>query len=273
MMLGRKKVKFAGYMVGVDGIELDPDKIVAVNHFPTPAARQELKSFMGLINRFRRFNQDVTKSSYILKPFLSPKGEYIWLPEHQRAFDEPKIELSKLPALAHFDPNLETRLETDASRTKGFGYALLQRQDSEWKMVAAGSRYLKDAETRYAMIELEVLAIYYGIKQYHLYLSGMPEFEVITDHQPLKTIFNQKDLFEIDNEKLMKIKQELQSKYVFNVEFRQGAKHGVPDALSRNPVNDPDKNGNNDITFGQISSITEAIGVKNLSLSKLEEAA
>ena len=33
------------------------------------------------------------------------------------------------------------------------------------------------------------------------------EFLVITDHQPLKSIFNKKDLFEIDNEKLMKIKQ------------------------------------------------------------------
>ena len=81
---------------------------------------------------------------------------------------------------------------------------------------------------------MEALAIYYGIKQCHLYLSGLQHFDVITDHQPLKTIFNKKDLFEIDNDKLMKIKQELQSKYVFTVDYRKGVNHIVPDALRRN---------------------------------------
>ena len=31
MMLGRSKVRFAGYMVGEGGIEVDPGKIEAVN--------------------------------------------------------------------------------------------------------------------------------------------------------------------------------------------------------------------------------------------------
>ena len=78
MMLAKPKVKFAGYVVGQDGIELDPEKIEAVNKFPTPASKQDLKSFMGLINQFRQFNHAVTKSSYLLKPLLSPKAQYIW---------------------------------------------------------------------------------------------------------------------------------------------------------------------------------------------------
>ena len=39
MMLGRAKVKFAGYVIGKNGIEVDPDKIEAVNRFPSPATR------------------------------------------------------------------------------------------------------------------------------------------------------------------------------------------------------------------------------------------
>ena len=50
MMLGRNKVKFAGYTIGRDGIEVDPDKIEAVNKFPTPDTSPDLKRFMGLIN-------------------------------------------------------------------------------------------------------------------------------------------------------------------------------------------------------------------------------
>ena len=44
MMLVRQKVKFAGYMVGIEGIELDPDKIQEVNQFPTPSARHDIKT-------------------------------------------------------------------------------------------------------------------------------------------------------------------------------------------------------------------------------------
>ena len=77
MMLGGFKVKFAGYIVGTHGIEVDPEKIEAVNNFPTPATRQDLKSFTGLMNQFRQFNQAVTKNSYLIKPLLSSKGQYI----------------------------------------------------------------------------------------------------------------------------------------------------------------------------------------------------
>ena len=110
--------------------------------------------------------------------------------------------MKKSPSLAHFNPTCETRLETNAYRTKGFGFALLQKQESTWKLVTAVSRYLKDVETRYAMVELETLPKHYGIKQYHLYISGLPYFDVITYHRQLKTVFNKKDLYEIDNNKL-----------------------------------------------------------------------
>ena len=131
----------------------------------------------------------------------------------------------------------------------------------------------RNVETRYAMVELEALAIQYGIKQCHLYLSGLPHFEVVTDHQPLKSIFNRKDLFEIDNDKLMKIKQELQSKYILNVEYRKGSSHGVPDALSRSPVNDPNKEDDMENSFVQIAAVTSSMGIKDINITELEENA
>ena len=99
MILGRKKVKIAGYDIGQQEIQLNPDKIEAVNGFPTPAKRQDLKSSMGLINQFRQFNQPITKRSYLLKPLLSSKVQYIWLPEHQIAFEDLKKELSVSPSI------------------------------------------------------------------------------------------------------------------------------------------------------------------------------
>ena len=83
-------------------------------------------------------------------------------------------------------------------------------------MVEVRSRYFKDVETRYAIMELEVLAINYANKQCHLYLPGLSQFEVLTNHQPVKTYFKRKLLFAIDNDNL-KNKNELKSKYVFTV--------------------------------------------------------
>ena len=71
----------------------------------------------------------------------------------------------------------------------------------------------------------------------------------------------------------MKIKQELQRKYVFTVKYRKVANHGVPDPLIRNEANDPYKDGYNELKFGHIAAITESSGIKNLSLSKFEEEA
>ena len=93
MMFGRETVKFTGYIVIKKGIEVDPEKIATVTRFPTPANRQELKSFMGLINQFPQFSHAVTKNSYVLKTLLSIKNQYLWLPEHHDYFEKLKKEL------------------------------------------------------------------------------------------------------------------------------------------------------------------------------------
>ena len=54
-ILGRKRSKFAGYIVAKDGIDVDPDKIKAVHRFPAPATRQDVNNFMRLINHFFQF--------------------------------------------------------------------------------------------------------------------------------------------------------------------------------------------------------------------------
>ena len=85
-----------------------------------------------------------------------------------------------------------------------------------------------------------------------------------------KTIFNKKDLHKIDNDKLMKIKQELKRKYIFHVKYPKGPDHIVPDALSRNPVKDPEQDEDKEIDFKNISAITSCLGIKDLSIERLE---
>ena len=92
----------------------------------------------------------------------------------------------------HFDPKKPTALHTDASRLNGLGYVLLQKHGEEWKLIQCGSRFLTDTESRYSMVELELLAIVWATKKCRLYLQGHSEYNVITDHRPLVAILDKK---------------------------------------------------------------------------------
>ena len=69
----------------------------------------------------------------------------------------------------------------------------------------------------------------------------------------------------------MKIQQELQSKYVFTVDYRKGANRVAPDALSRSPVIDLRKEENGMIEFGTISALTRNISIKDYQIRWLED--
>ena len=172
---------------------------------------------------------------------MKSKNQFLWLPTHNISFAEVKKLLTNAPIPAQFDPNMDTRVETDASKLNRLGFSLLQKHDEGWKLVTCGSRFLADVETRYPMIELEALAIKYALRKCRLYLSGLPHFTVITDHRPLLSIFSKYSLNQIENAKLQNLKAGLQSKFQFKVEWRKGRDHATADCFSRAPVDDPDQ--------------------------------
>ena len=47
--------KLLGFMVNKKGIEIDPDKVRAVQDLPPPRTQKEVRSFMGRLNYIARF--------------------------------------------------------------------------------------------------------------------------------------------------------------------------------------------------------------------------
>ena len=74
-------------------------------------------------------------------------------------------------------------------------------------MVMAGSRFLKDAEMRYAPSDEELLAIVFGMEQWRMFLLGCPSFYVATDHHPLLPILGDKALDQIKSPRLRSMKK------------------------------------------------------------------
>ena len=147
----------------------------------------------------------------LLTPFralLSTKSKFTWSSCHDTAFTAAKVSLNTQPTLSYFDLTKPTRLSTDASH-QGLGYVLQQLHGDTWSLVQAGSQFLSDAESCYATIELELLAVTWAITKCRVFLAGVQHFLVVTDHNPLIPILNNRRLDKIENPRLQRLESRL----------------------------------------------------------------
>ena len=113
-------------------------------------------------------------------------------------------------------------IQCDASQS-GLGAALLQP-------VAYASRALTDAESRYAQIEKELLAIVFACEHFEYYIYGRETVTIETDHQPLVAIVL-KPLHKAPS-RLQRMLLRLQ-KYNLTVRYKRGQNMYLADTLSR----------------------------------------
>lgn len=264
-IFAQMNVEFVGYKINGEGTAADTKKIQAIQDFATPINVTELKSFLGLANQLGHFTKELSSAINPLRDLLKTNIVFQWLPEHSKAFDTTKRILCSPPILCHFDPTKPTKLQTDASKNNGLGFVLLQCHNDQWKLVQCGSRLLTDTEKRYAIIELELLAVTWALKKCKIYLLGMNLFILNVDHRPLVSILDKKTLNEIENPRLQRLKEKTLL-YSFNTEWVPGAKHVIADALSRSPHDIPnsDDKHEQDITENNIQLIRRATSSSNI---------
>ena len=223
-------VGFAGFTLSADGYRIDQSITEAISSFPTPASRTDLRSFFGLANQLSASTATVAELLAPLRPLLSTKNDFTWSPALDQAFVTAKKSITSAPTLAFFDLRKPTRLCTDASH-QGLGFVLQQKSGESWVLIQAGSRFLSDTESRYAVIELELLAVSWAILKCRIFLAGLPHFSVVTDHYPLISILNNYRLDEIENPRLQRLKTKVMA-FNFTAEWIKGTLNNAPDALS-----------------------------------------
>lgn len=114
----------------------------------------------------------------------------------------------------------------------------MQKHPDGWRLVQCGSRFVSDAESRYAMVELEMKGVEWALKPCRLFLIGLQKLTVIVDHQALVPILNKFTLDAVENPRLQRMKEHT---FHFNFEavWKKGKEHAIPDALSCAPVSTP----------------------------------
>ena len=237
--LSRKKleigesVEFAGQIVSQTGVQPNPSYLQGIRDFPAPRSVSELRSFLGMVNQLSSYHPGLAKNTGVLQALLRKNIAYLWLEEHQAAFEQLKADLLGTLALNHFDPSWNTRLITDASRLHGLGFVLMQLSGDQTKVIQCGSRSLSPAEKNYSTLELELTAIVWSIQKCNFFLKGIDHFEVLTDHRPLVGIFS-KTLPQIDNVRITRLRERVLHQ-PFTVKWMAGKENIIADALSRAP--------------------------------------
>ena len=238
-----ESVTFAGFHVSKDGYSPTKERTDAIKEFPTPKNVTGIRAFLGMANGLAHFVPDYAQASDPLRNLLKKAVVWRWGERQENAFNKVKEILTGKLVLKNFDPNRETHVITDASRV-GTGFCLLQRYKNEfgseddWFMVQCGSKALNGAESRYAVCEIEGLAILHALRRCRHYLAGMEHFTIITDHKSLEGVFR-KDLSQIENVRLRRFRENL-GEFNFTVKWMAGKFNVIADCLSRYPVSPAD---------------------------------
>ena len=235
IVFAQPSVIFGGYVVDATGFRPDPELTQAVRDFPTPKNITDLRAFFGLCQQVGNFSNKIASSLDPLAPLLKKSYQWEWTSVHDDAFRKARAELSTIPELFFYDPVRPTALHVDASRLHGLGFLLKQDTGRGWRVVQAGSRFLSDPETRYAMIELECLGAAWAMGKCRQFLEGLPSFELVTDHKPLVPILNDYSLDKLDNPRILRLRLKMQ-RYAFTARWVPGKSNADADALSRAPI-------------------------------------
>ena len=237
--LNPKKFQFAEDTVEFAGMTVTSTPSMkflnSIQHFPTPTDISGARAWFGIVNQ-GAYAFAMAKRMKPFRHLLRPATKFNWTDELDTFFEQSKDAIIKemKEGVRLFDLSRTTCISTDWS-VDGVGFLLKQKycqcpsknpsccQDG-WKLCLVGSRFTTPAESRYAPIEGEALAVAYALHQTRYYTLGCSDLIVATDHKPLIRIMNDKSLTEIHH------------KHRFTIIHVPDSKNKGPDAASRYPA-------------------------------------
>lgn len=189
-----KSIEFLGHILSPNGIRPLNKYVDAIKSFREPKTVSEVQSFLGLVNYIGKWIPDLATLTDPIRKILKHKLQKhaditdLWQNEQKRAFKNLKFRLGEITSLGFYDLNDKTQIMADASPV-GLGAILIQSDSNGPRIIAYGHKSLTDVEKRYCQTEKEALALVWAVEHFNMYLYGLQQFELITDHKPLEVIF------------------------------------------------------------------------------------
>ena len=232
--IGVEEVTYLGFKIDKEGLHPTMQKVHAIRDAPKPTNVSQLRSYLGLLNFYRRFIPNAATMLEPLNKLLKSNVTWLWGKDQENAFNASKEELINSKALVHFDPTKQIVVSADSS-AYGLGAVLYHKIDDVERPVCFVSRTLSPAERNYPQVEKEALAMVYAMRQFHYYLWGQ-KFTMVTDHKPLLGLFSvTKPIPPLASGRIQRWALIIQA-YNFVLIHRSGKLLCTADALSRLPL-------------------------------------
>ena len=274
-------VEFAGFKITQTDVQPSEEYLNAILSFPIPTDITGVRSWFGLINQ-AAYAFSMTSRMSPFRESLKPGNKFHWDEQMQQLFEESKKKIVNAVrnGVRLFDPKRKTALATDWSKT-GTGWSLLQKHcncqaeippccNDGWKLVYAGSQFNTKAEANYSPVEGEALAVVKALRKSSYFTLGCDSLIIVTDHKPLLKVLGNRKLEEIDNPRLLALKEKT-LRYRFKIVHTPGKYNRIPDATSRypsSPPEPPDSHDDDDWTDIEHTAFITAMS----SLSILDES-
>ena len=268
-IISEEEIPWWGMMISKDGVAPDPSKIDALKHMTPPRSKDEVKSLFCMLQSNKNFIPRLASKTINIRNLLKKETDFSWNKKCQQEFEQIKSEFTEDILLRHFDPKLKTEIHVDAHQS-GLSAILVQvDKKGEKHMVGVASRATTQVEARYPQIDLESLAVDFGLRRYRFYIAGGPQVSVVTDHKPLPSIFKNLRKGSIRSERIKLRHQDID----YNVVWERGMTNAA-DYLSRHAMplkhhlpeirEEETKELEKTVWFLQYSPYTEAVSITQL---------
>ena len=91
-------VEYLGHSISKEGLQPTAEKVRAITEAPQPTNVSELKAFLGLVNYYGKFMQNLSTVLAPLYTLLKKKTPWRWQADQEKAFNGAKTHL-KSPKL------------------------------------------------------------------------------------------------------------------------------------------------------------------------------
>ena len=269
-IFGQSEISFWGMIFGSEGTKPDPQKVEALEYITAPTNKDELISFLCMMQSNAEFISNFAKKSSPLRELTKGRVHFKWESKHQQCYEELIKEFRKDTLMRFFDRSKRIFIFTDAHKT-GLGAMLSQGDDMESaKPVAFASRTTNKAEANYPQLDLEAMGLDFALRRFRRYLVGAPDIvTLVTDHKPLLSIFNGNRKGSIRSEKIKMRHQDIR----FEVKYQKGtlnqtdyiSRRGKP--IGKVPVKEQKEvNDLNNLLYAlHTTPIIDHIGLANIS--------
>lgn len=145
----QKEIVYLGFLISVDGLKMDPEKVKEILEWSTSKNIGEVRSFHGLASFYKKFIRNFSVVGNAMNETMrGDNKEFKWTHGDDKSFESLKQRVAELPILALPNFNKVFQVECDTSGN-AIGAILCQ----EGKLVAFSSEKLDYTERKYSIYD------------------------------------------------------------------------------------------------------------------------